>query len=129
MGNGGFCTDCGFRIESFEGLSACPSCGTTGMPSPDEWQVTVTINWHELRILAIWAENWQREHVSNAKVVYAITDRLQAQQPELPPLTLVGEIGEIAKAFKVEVSDQRLRQDIAEQTGQEVGLVENGEAK
>ena len=85
--------------------------------------MTVSVNWHELRILCIWAENWQRERMTDTRTVYAIADRLAQQHPERMPLTLAREIGELADHFPgVQVSDPRLRQDIAEQTGHEVDL-------
>ncbi len=124
MSNGGFCTDCGHKVATFEGLNGCPSCGSRGAPCSDAEQVTVSINWHELRILAIWAENWQRDRVKTSKVVYAIAARLAAQHPGRTPLTLAGELGEVSKQFGgLSVSQPGLRQDIAEQTGQETGLI------
>ncbi len=118
---GGFCTDCGHRVESFEGLQACPECGSTSRPCPGDEQVTVTVNWHELHLLCVWAENWQREQ-QLGRTVYAIARRLTAQHPDRRPLTLATELGEVAKDHDLEVHDEALRRDIAEQTGEETGL-------
>lgn len=131
MSNGGYCTECGFHVDTFEGLNGCPSCGTKGLPCPDDWQITVSVNWHELRILSMWAENWQRQHQEQnpTRVVYAIADRLRLQvSSDFPPLTMAAELGDVAKHFPgMQVSDPRLRQDIAEQTGQEVNLIDKKE--
>jgi hypothetical protein len=119
---GGFCIECGHQIGSFDGLDRCPACGSTSMPCHNDEQVDVSVNWHELRVLVIWAENWQRQH-QIGRTVYGIAKRLHAQHPERGTLTLAEELGEIAKAHEVQVSDPALRRDIAEQTGEETGLV------
>lgn len=85
--------------------------------------MTVSVNWQELRVLVMWAEGWERAH-SLGRTVYAIARRLRDQHPENGPLTLAEEIGEIAGEYDVSVSDADLRRDIAEQTGEEVGLIE-----
>jgi hypothetical protein len=118
----GFCTECAAHIESWEGLTACPRCGTTNVPCANENQVTVTVNWHELHLLCVWAENYQRAQ-GLGSTIYAIAKRLHAQHPERDPLTLAGELGEMAKKYEMDVSDPALRHDIAAQTGEEVGLV------
>jgi predicted RNA-binding Zn-ribbon protein involved in translation (DUF1610 family) len=120
----GFCTLCGADILSWDGLYACPACGSKSVPCAEAHQVTVSINWHELRILCIWAENWQREKGCNP-VVYAIAKRIAAQHPGRAPLTLAGELGELSKAVggNMDVTDPKLRQDIASQTGEETGLI------
>lgn len=66
--------------------------------SPEEG-VTIAINWHELHILTVWAENWASRIKNNPDVtenpvqtVFAIAKRLQDQYPLLGPLTLSGEI-------------------------------------
>jgi predicted nucleic acid-binding Zn-ribbon protein len=120
---GGFCTDCGARVESFEGLKGCPSCGTSNIPCLGDEQVNVSVNWHELHVLCVWAENWQRQN-QLGRTVYAIAKRLHDQHPDRGPLTLAGELGEIAKAHEISVSSADLRRDIAEQTGEETGLIE-----
>jgi hypothetical protein len=117
----GFCVECGGHVDSFDGLKCCPLCGSTSLPCADEEQVSVSINWHELRVLCMWAENWQREN-DLGRTVFAIAKRLAAQHPDRASLTFAGEIGEIAKRYDVSVSDPALRRDIAEQTGEETGL-------
>lgn len=115
---GGFCIECGHHVDSFDGLKACPSCGVQASPCVDAEQVQVSVNWHELRLLCIWAESWQRER-SLGRTVYSIANRLQVQHHALVPLTLAAELGEMAKQYDMHVSDPALRRDIAEQTGEE----------
>lgn len=107
---GGFCTTCGYRVESFDGLSGCPSCGSTAVPCSDERQVTVSVNWHELHILAVWAENFART-IDAQQTVFTIARRLEAQHPTMGRLTLAGELGEIAKQYDMTVSDPKLNAD------------------
>ena len=107
-----WCVDCGARFtqEEIKGWG-CPKCGSQGVPCGVEKDTTVEINWHELRILVIWAENWaqhckrQRSDDSSEKMpktVTAIARRLQAQRPAFGSLTLSGEIAalpaDLAKA-------------------------------
>jgi hypothetical protein len=102
--SGGFCTSCGFRVASFEGLTGCPSCGSTNPPCADEDQVTISINWHELRILGIWAENYansiEEKNPGSTKVIYQITDRIEAQHKGRTPLTLAHEIAALPADLK-----------------------------
>lgn len=97
-----WCVDCGGRFaqEDIEGWG-CPECGSQGVPCDVVKDTTVEINWHELRILVIWAENWAQHHArlktdhSSEKMprtISAIARRLQAQRPDFGHLTLSGEI-------------------------------------
>lgn len=36
MDNGGFCTLCGLKVDSFEGLTCCPRCKHNGTPCSNE---------------------------------------------------------------------------------------------
>ena len=96
----GFCTSCGWKVTSFDGLKTCPQCGSKGVPCDDANQVTVSINWHELSLLCIWAERWAIEAVEPSGsggrgTVYAIADRLRVQHPDKWPLTLGGQINQL----------------------------------
>lgn len=100
MSDGGFCTDCGHRVASFEGLQSCPSCGSTGIPCADRNQVSVAVNWHELRVLVIWAENYGRS-IDQQSTIYAIARRLEDQHPDRAlevPLSLAGELRQLKDA-------------------------------
>lgn len=122
----GFCIDCGTHVDSFVGLTKCPTCGSTAIPCSDARQVTVNINWQELRVLIMWAEFWQR-HKQLGRTVYSIAKRLSAQHPTLAadyPLTFAEELGQVAKNYSIVTNSAALRQDVAEQTGMEIGLVE-----
>jgi predicted RNA-binding Zn-ribbon protein involved in translation (DUF1610 family) len=99
-----WCVDCGARFtnEEIKGWG-CPKCGNQGVPCDTEKDTTVEINWHELHILVVWAENWaQNRRASSTKddqkmpiTVSAIARRLQAQKPAFGPLTLSGEIASL----------------------------------
>jgi hypothetical protein len=99
----GFCTDCGYEIESFEGLSECPFCGTTHAPCSNKEQVNISVNWHELRILAIWAENWASLHKDDDSTmlncIWGISHRVEKQFPGKPKLTLAGELSDLKREY------------------------------
>lgn len=112
----GFCIDCGHKVESFEGLKACPKCGSTAFPCHDSGQVRVAINWQELRVLVVWAENHGRK-IDNPKTVPAIARRLEDQHPDRAlstPLTLAGELRQVKDAYpSTEIQgDDKLAQDV-----------------
>ena len=92
----GFCTTCGFIVESFDGLENCPQCGSEGVPCNYENQITVSVNLHELRLLCIWAENYGTK-IDKADVVYGIASRLRRQIPpdKDVPLTMADEFKQI----------------------------------
>lgn len=98
------CTDCAvtFDYAKLVGTTCCPNCGSTSVPCDPAKDVTVKLNWHELRILCIWAENYGRS-IGTPGTVYSIAGRLeeQARAKDFPALTLAGELGEIpgAKLF------------------------------
>jgi hypothetical protein len=74
----------------------------------------------------MWAEFWQR-HKQLGRTVYSIAKRLSAQHPTLAadyPLTFAEELGQVAKNYSIVTNSAALRQDVAEQTGMEIGLVE-----
>src|SRR3974390_2998828 len=93
-----WCVDCGARFtqEEIEGWG-CPKCGSQSVPCDVDKDTTVEVNWHELRILVIWAENWaghcRRQEVDRSSktmpvTVAAIARRLQGQRPSFGSLTL-----------------------------------------
>lgn len=108
------CVRCGseFSEAETENAEGCPKCGSTGVPCAIKDDVTVRINWHELRILGIWADNWaaacdEREPGKDGKgAVTGILQRLQAQHPERTPLTLLGELKQVQEEYPdMEVTD------------------------
>lgn len=111
-----WCVDCGGRFteEQIEGASCCPGCGSAGVPCSPNDDVQVAINWHELRVLTIWAENYagqtdkrtaenDNSDGRSAKpllpTVKAIARRLQAQFPTRTPLTLSGELAQLKAEY------------------------------
>src|ERR1700722_7313992 len=103
-----WCTVCGARFtqEEISGWG-CPKCKYQGVPCATSDDVRVELNWHELRILVIWAENYAQrcatnpapgdENLSMPSVVTAIARRLQRQHPTLTALTLSEEIAELPR--------------------------------
>lgn len=107
------CTQCGseFSDNEIEEKTACPECGSTGVPMAISEDVEVKINWHELRILSIWAENWGRQcdkqeedesKKTNLYTVMSIAERLQKQFPDKTPLTLFSEVRDLRKSYDIE---------------------------
>lgn len=98
------CTRCRAEFSEAEavGRGGCPACGDTGVPMSIAQDVTLRINWHELRILTIWADNYAREHCQpdGQAALAAIIRALEAQRPDgsFAPLTLLGEIQEVVDA-------------------------------
>jgi hypothetical protein len=95
----GFCTLCGCQIESFDNLECCPNCKTQSLPCSWDNQVNISINWHELRLIFMWAEKWGMKHCDGAGVVYSIADRIRNQYPNKSSLTFADEIEELKKMF------------------------------
>lgn len=56
------CAVCGARYGDAEivGLTACPRCTTQVRPLDRRSRVTVTLAWHQLRVLANWADRWRQ---------------------------------------------------------------------
>ena len=116
------CTHCSaeFTDQELENVTSCPKCGTTGIPCLIADDVLLKINWPELRILGIWADNYAKAaHIedSSAKVIAAILARCEKQFPDKTPLTLGGEIRKIQEEHpeislmrggKIEVSSKRV---------------------
>lgn len=95
-----------FTEAGIAGAKACPKCGEEGLPASPDQDVTVKINWHELRILCIWAEHYANSIANTegvkgepVKSVWAIAGRLQEQYPSFTPLTLSGEIGQVREKY------------------------------
>lgn len=90
-----WCVACGarFTAEEVVGATCCPKCGSTGLPCAAQQDLVVEINWHELRILGIWASNYARAQSEDCqRSLRGILSRLERQAPALPPLTIAGEL-------------------------------------
>jgi len=99
------CTACSaeFSDEEIAGCSACPTCSNPGIPCAIDQDVTVNINWHELRILGMWASFWadtkafdNERGQHSRRTLKAILARLQAQHPDKAALSLSGEVKQLA---------------------------------
>lgn len=110
------CTICSKEFTDEETIHAisCPSCGTKNLPCSIKEDVMVKINWHELRILTIWAENWARkidsendwmeanmEPFNCLYTVMVIAQRLQQQHTDKIPITLFGEIRKLKEEIPI----------------------------
>ena len=112
-----------FTDAQLEDATSCPECGTRSIPLSPDADVTVKINWHELRVLTIWAENWARqcdartpeengnnpdEPFNMMYCVMTMAQRLQAQHPERTKLTLFSEVRELREHLAKERPQARL---------------------
>lgn len=97
------CVRCDYETDDTDGLTACPYCGDDGIPMDPARDTTVRVNWHELRILVMWAMNFAgTTGKSNSEAaVAAIARRLAHQKPDpsWPGLTMGDDIRELAEAF------------------------------
>ena len=97
-----------FEQDQLKGLKACPTCETTSIPMSTKQDVELKINWHELHLLCVWAENWARAMKKSGdpdgfKVLYSIIKELQDQYPDMQALTLSGELKQLqAQGIKLE---------------------------
>lgn len=112
-----FCLACGYeatQVEIDKGIQACPGCGSQGIPGFRKDDVTIKINWQELRILIMWAEFWTdskinpdaqtEQEFAEAKamkrLIYTITDRIHQQHlGKDSPLTFQGELSQVREHY------------------------------
>lgn len=55
------CINCGVEMVKVDlpaDGTACPACGSTSLPCHIREDILLPINWHELRVLTIWASNF-----------------------------------------------------------------------
>jgi len=109
------CVECNTEFTETQvpdGTISCVQCGTQALPSFIEDDVTIKINWHELKILGQAAERWAEyiqkngssHSVDSQRVINAICGRLMAQFPHREPLTLSAEIASLRQEYgEVEV--------------------------
>lgn len=100
-----WCTTCGERFTEAqtENVTCCPSCKSAGVPCDPAEDYLIEINWHELRILGIFASNWAHKIASDSagiiSTVRGILSRLERQAPDAMPLSLGGEVRAIRQAI------------------------------
>lgn len=96
------CTDCAAEFTEAElaGVAGCPGCGTKSVPCAIDEDVSLRINWHELRILTIWASNYAEKLTAQSRsTLTSILRRLNQQRPpKAAALTLMGEVRELQNA-------------------------------
>lgn len=100
-----WCPDCGGRFTEKEVMQGwgCPKCKSEGIPCAPDKDVLIEVNWHELHILCVWAENWARHSAKFGddtahgmpKTVTAIARRMRQQFPDYGSLLLSDEIAEL----------------------------------
>jgi predicted nucleic acid-binding Zn-ribbon protein len=99
-----WCIECGARFTDEESKErwGCPKCNSLAIPCHCDADLRVEVNWHELHVLCVWAEQWARlraDKDSGSKsmphTVAAIARRLQRQFPDLNALTLSQEVAEL----------------------------------
>ena len=99
------CVRCDYETDDADGLDRCPYCGSDGIPMSPARDANVRVNWHELRILVMWAMNWASRQADrredSEQAVAAIARRLAHQKPDpaWPGLTMGDDIRELAEAF------------------------------
>lgn len=104
------CTLCGaeFTDEQIRDATCCPNCRHTGVPMAIADDVQVRINWHELRILVMWAHWWaerhKTEHPAMVPVVASIAERIAEQHLDKGPLTFAGDISKAREELGLEIT-------------------------
>jgi len=98
------CTKCyrEFSEDETKNVSCCPKCGSKGLPMSISQDVEIKINWHELRILCIWAENWAEEKCDqdSRSMLEAMMNRLDKYRPEGgAALTLTREVKDLQEVY------------------------------
>lgn len=105
------CVECRktFTDEETATVTACPACGTTGLPALISDSLDIKITRHELRILLMWASNYAHDieksspTLSAIKCVEGIAKGIREQHPEADPLTLSEELQVVADTFQTKV--------------------------
>ena len=100
------CLECGKDTNPDKNLTACPNCGSKGIPVSSLDSVTVKISQHELRILCMWAENWadytdknELSSLNGRAIITNIANRISKNEEVTSPLTFSGEFKQLKKAY------------------------------
>ncbi len=110
-----------FTEAQIEGHQACPTCGDKGVPGDTRLKAALTLTHHEWRILFMWAENWaaycSRQDEQFVSPIPGIIRDAHKQAPDLPGLTLMEEVQEVANKFgKVTVHQGEETTDVEPET-------------
>jgi len=115
------CLRCGseFTDKEIEFTTGCAFCGSKSIPCAISDDVLLKINWHELHILVVWAENYARmtdekETLEETllSTVMIIAQRLQQQFPDKGKLTLFSEIRDLRKFLEESKSGSVISTDL-----------------
>lgn len=90
-----------FTEEETKTATCCPNCKSTSVPADPREKATITLTYHELRILCIWASNWaiKTGEVKNNIVIESIINNIHQQDDKIPALSLREEFTGILKEF------------------------------
>jgi len=79
-----------YEHEELDGSVGCPICGYQGLTMLTNGDVTIDINWFELRLICMWAESLALQvgdtHSLNA--FYSVVNELKKQLPESGKITM-----------------------------------------
>jgi hypothetical protein len=99
------CRACNAEFTDAEigSATSCPGCQSARRPVAIPEDVTLTLNWFELRILANYAERWaevcDKEDPTTSASVQLILDRIRPLKPPgAAGLTLRDELGQLRDA-------------------------------
>lgn len=110
-----------FSDSEIEKATDCPHCHDTGGPLLISEDVSLKINWGELRILCFWADHWASTHLgdSQRRILASILRTLHKQFPQLGSLTLADEVQELSDSLDtiVELEDAQGRQTFKPKRG------------
>lgn len=91
-----------FTEEQTKGWG-CPTCGNQGVPGDTRRQATLTLTHQEWRVIFMWADNWSekcaRDDKNFSSPMPSILREVMRQAPDLPSLTLFGEVQDAANAL------------------------------
>ena len=91
-----------FTEEQTKGWG-CPTCGNQGVPGDTRKKATLTLTHHEWRVIFMWADNWSakclRDDPKMTTPMPSILREVMRQAPDLPSLTLMSEVQDVANAL------------------------------
>lgn len=103
------CPNCRTRFteEEISGATKCPKCSNKGVPADANKTAMLTLTTHEWRVLFMWATRWAEEYCAkhdrpgydSPGLMRSLRAEARRQVPQLPPLSLQEEVGEIAQVL------------------------------
>ena len=96
-----------FTEEQTKGWG-CPTCGNQGVPGDTRKTATLTLTHQEWRVIFMWADFWAEKCARDDKTfnspMPSLLREVKRQAPDLPGLTLMEEVQDVANKFgKVEI--------------------------